>query len=586
MPKLTRPLAATAGALLVAACAFTPDKSPTLDEAFATYSARFVEELMAFYPEWGIYAGHYAHAATLTIPDAARRAAELDFAERHLAELDKFDLASLSPAHRTDLALIRNELEATRWSLTAYRGWSWNPAEYNVAGPFALLINTDYAPFETRLRTVLARLERVPDYYAAARASIETPTLEHVRLAIQQNQGALGVFGDDLIAKVEASALSADEKTLFKTRVAAARAAIGDYISWLKELEQRYANGGARSFRLGEALYEPLFAYQIQSGYTARELYERALAEKERLHARMAQLASELWPKYMGDEPPPSDRLELIGRLIAKLSERHVAREELFAQIKRQIPLLESFVAERQLLTQDPTKPLIVRETPEYMRGVAGASINAPGPFNPNAETYYNVTPLDHYTPEMAESYLREYNHWILQILNIHEAIPGHYTQLVHANKSPSVIKSLLGNGAMVEGWAVYAERMMLENGWGGHEPEMWLMYGKWNLRVVCNTILDYGVHVLGMSQEEALKLLTKEAFQTEAEAREKWRRVTLTHVQLTSYFAGYAEIYDFREQQKRALGERFDLRTFHDRFLSYGNAPIKVIRELMTSQP
>jgi len=208
--------------------------------------------------------------------------------------------------------------------------------------------------------------------------------------------------------------------------------------------------------------------------------------------------------------------------------------------------------------------------------------VNAPGPYDATANTYYNVSPLDGYTEEQAESYLREYNHWILQILNIHEAIPGHYTQLMHANKSPSKIKSIFSNGAMVEGWAVYSERMMLENGYGDNEPEMWLMYSKWNLRVVVNTILDYRVQVLGLERQAALDLLMNEAFQERTEAEGKWRRATISQVQLTSYFTGYSEIYAFREELKQRLGENFDLRTFHNKFLSYGSAPIPVIRNSM----
>jgi uncharacterized protein (DUF885 family) len=223
-----------------------------------------------------------------------------------------------------------------------------------------------------------------------------------------------------------------------------------------------------------------------------------------------------------------------------------------------------------------------VRETPLHKRGIAGASIDSPGPYDPDAPTYYNVTPLDDLPEENAESFLREYNRWMLPVLNIHEAIPGHYVQLVYANRSPSLIKSIFGNGAMIEGWAVYAERMMLESGYGDHKAEAWLIYSKWNLRSVTNTILDYSVHVLGMSEAEALDLLIRQAFQTEQEAREKWRRVTLTSVQLTSYFSGYAAIVDLREQLKRERPGRFDLKRFHEQFLSYGNAPVRVIRELM----
>jgi uncharacterized protein (DUF885 family) len=191
---------------------------------------------------------------------------------------------------------------------------------------------------------------------------------------------------------------------------------------------------------------------------------------------------------------------------------------------------------------------------------------------------------MSDFPPERQQSFLREYNDWMLQILNIHEAVPGHYTQLLHSNRAPSLVKSLLGNGPMVEGWAVYGERMMLENGWGDHAPELWLMLDKFQLRATINTILDYSVHVLGMSEEDALKLLIEDGFQTETEARGKWRRVQLSSVQLTSYFAGFSEIYEFREQQKRALGASFKLKDFHNQFLSYGSVPVKTIKPLMTA--
>jgi uncharacterized protein (DUF885 family) len=281
----------------------------------------------------------------------------------------------------------------------------------------------------------------------------------------------------------------------------------------------------------------------------------------------------------------PADELAKIGQVVARLSEQHVPREQVVAAVREQIPELERWVREHDLLELDPTKPLTVRETPPHKRGIAGASIDAPGPYDPDAPTYYNVTPLDDLSAEGAESWLREYNQWMLPVLNIHEAIPGHYAQLVYANRSPSLVKSIFGNGAMIEGWAVYAERMMLESGYGEHKAEAWLIYSKWNLRSVTNTILDYGVHVLGMSEAEAMDLLTRQAFQTEQEAREKWRRVTLTSVQLTSYFSGYSAIVDLREQLKREQSGQFDLKRFHEQFLSYGNAPVRVIRELMTGR-
>lgn len=576
-------LIVAAAAVLTTSCATAP--AGGADAAFRAWEERFVAELMAFYPEWAIQVGEYRHAARLTVPDAAARTAELAFLDRQRQQLARFDAAALDPLLRADYHQIANFLASADWRQRTLRAWEWDPSEYNVATPFALLLNTEYAPLDERLRTVLARLERVPAYYAAARASIRRPTREHTQLAIQQNRGVLQLFGDELLAQVEGSALDDREKAVFRERVAATRTAVEGYVAWLTELEPTLTPDYARSFRLGRELYEPKFAYDIQSGFTIEQLYERAQGAKERLLVDMEKHARTLWPKYFGRKKPvPQDRNALISQVIAKVSLKHSKPEQFVDDVRAQIPQLERFVREHDLVDQDPTKPLVVRETPPYnpVRGVAIASIDAPGPFNPGAATYYNVNPMSDFTPERQESFLREYNHWMMQILNIHEAVPGHYTQLLHANRSPSVVKSLLGSGPMVEGWAVYAERMMVENGWGNDEPELWLMLDKFQLRTVCNTILDYSVHVLGMSEEEALKLLMQDAFQTETEARGKWRRVQLTSVQLTSYFAGFAEIYDFREQQKLALGAQFSLKDFHNRFLSYGSVPVKLIKELM----
>src|ERR1044072_6728146 len=296
----------------------------------------------------------------------------------------------------------------------------------------------------------------------------------------------------------------------------------------------------------------------------------------------MARISKQLWPKYFGSAPVPEDQLVLIKRMIDTLSIQHVKPAEFQQSIEKQLPALTAFIKEKDLLYLDPTKPLKVRKEPGYMAGGAGASVSAPGPYDKGGNTYYNVGSLQGWEPERAESYLREYNHYILQILNIHEAIPGHYTQLVYANQSPSLLKSILGNGAMIEGWALYTEQMMLENGYGNNEPEMWLMWYKWNLRAVCNTILDYSVHVNNMSKEDAIKLLTQEAFQQQAEAEGKWKRVSVTSVQLTSYYTGYKEIIDLRNAYKEKMGDKYNLKEFNEKFLSYGSTPVKYIRQLM----
>jgi uncharacterized protein (DUF885 family) len=321
------------------------------------------------------------------------------------------------------------------------------------------------------------------------------------------------------------------------------------------------------------------------SAYTPEEVFKKAVAHKQDLHNKMYEIASKLWPEQMGSEKMPEDTLKVIRMVIDKLSVRHVQPDSFQTAIEKQLKELADFVNKKNLIYMDPSKPLVVRREPDYMAGVAGASINAPGPYDKKGNTYYNVGSLSGWPKEKAESYLREYNHYILQILNIHEAIPGHYTQLIYSNQSPSIVKSILGNGAMVEGWAVYTERMMMEEGYGDNDPAMWLMYYKWNLRATCNFILDYSVHAGDMTKEQALDLLINQAFQQQTEAQNKWRRVSLTQVQLTSYYSGYSEIYEFREEMKKKLGDKFNLKEFHEKFLSFGSSPVKDIRELMLKE-
>ncbi len=553
---------------------------------FDSYKENFVLELWKVYPSWASSVGYHKYDSVLLIPDDASRNNELSFCRAHLDSLKKFKLAELSDLNKIDYYLIENQLKYAQWGITEEKAYEWNPASYNVSESFANMLGNDYADLNSRLRNFYVRMGAVSDYYSAAKHNIKNPTKEHTILAMEQNSGGLSVFTDDLNEALKKSTLPDTEQAAIKERATQVVSAIKRYTSWLGKLP----NPNPRSFRLGKELYAKKFEYEIQSGYTADEIFKKAQQHKDELLVKMHDITSKLWPKYMAGKPMPGDRLAAIRQMIDVLSLNHVQADSFQAAIEHQLPELVAFIKNKDLIYIDPSKPLVVRKEPGYMAGVAGASINAPGPYDKNGNTYYNVGSLSGWDKDKAESYLREYNHYILQILNIHEAIPGHYTQLVYANQSPSIIKSILGNNAMIEGWAVYGERMMLENGYDGDQgvnsteasPEMWLMYYKWNLRSTCNTILDYSVHTKNMSKEDAMNLLVNEAFQQQAEAEGKWNRVSVTQVQLDCYFTGYTEIYDLRESLKQSMGAKFNLKKFHEQFLSYGSAPVKYIKQLM----
>lgn len=558
------------------------------DKNFDAFKERFVESLWKQFPGWASGQGYHKYDSILVIPNETSRNSDLLFCKNYLDSLKSFDLNSLSDNNKTDYHMIEDQLKSSQWYITDYKSFEWNPSDYNVCGSFAEMLANNYDSLDNRLRNFYSRMKHIPAYYASAKQYLKNPTLEHTQLAISQNLGGLSAFDADLKIAIEKSGLSSEEKKNILLRAEESTKVIKDYTNWLQQLK----NDSPRDFRLGKLLYDKKFEHDIQSGYKAEQIYQKAIEHKKELHSKMYELALGLWDKYItepeklvagkkGFTPKPKDSLALIKQVVDKISVRHVAADSFQTEIEHQIPKLVEFIKQKDLIYIDPSKPLVVRKEPAYMAGVAGASISSPGPYDKNGNTYYNVGGFTGWSKEQIESYLREYNHYILQILNIHEAIPGHYTQLVYSNQSPSIIKAIFGNGAMVEGWAVYTERMMLENGYE-NSPEMWLMYYKWNLRTTCNTILDYAVHVKNMSKEEAMSLLINQAFQQQAEAEGKWKRVTLTQVQLCSYFTGYKEIYDFREELKTKQGDKFNLKQFHETFLSYGSAPVKYIKELM----
>ena len=281
----------------------------------------------------------------------------------------------MSDNNKTDYYIIENQLHSIIWSINEFKSFEWNPAEYNVSRAFANMINENYDAAENRLRNFHKKMKAVPAYYAAAKENIKNPTAEHVQLAIDQNLGGISVFEKDLPKALAEVEFPEEEKQEIIDRSKETVKAIIDYVEWLKA----YKNKQPRSFRLGNDLFAKKFEYNIQSAYTAEQMFKKAMNHKADLHEKMFEIADGLWEKYMGDERKPEEKLVLIKKVIDKISEKHVKPEEFQAAIEKQIPELTAFVNEKDLLYLDPSKPLVVRREPDYMAGVAGASITAPG---------------------------------------------------------------------------------------------------------------------------------------------------------------------------------------------------------------
>ncbi len=369
----------------------------------------------------------------------------------------------------------------------------------------------------------------------------------HAETAIQQNRGLMSIV-DSMIVPVMKELPQADRERL-EQAIETARAAAAEQQTWLENELLPRANG---DFRIGAALYDRKLAFALNSPLSRKEI--RALAEREYELVRneMYELAKQV---YLGmhpytafpDNPDESYKQAIIRAALEVAYRQMPPRDGIVETAREYLQQASDFVVEKDIVTM-PEEPVEIIVMPEFQRGIALAYLSPPGPLDKGQKAFYAVAPLPaDWSDTQVESFLREYNLYSVQNLTIHEAVPGHYLQLALSNRHPSALRSALWSGPFVEGWAVYAERVMIDAGYLDNDPLMRLINRKWYLRSITNAIIDSAIHVDGMTRDEAMKLMIEGGFQEEREAAGKWVRAQLTSAQLSTYFVGYQEHTDLR---------------------------------------
>jgi uncharacterized protein (DUF885 family) len=286
------------------------------------------------------------------------------------------------------------------------------------------------------------------------------------------------------------------------------------------------------------------------------------------------------------EQPTPEQQQAAIKAALELANAERTPRTGVVEYARQTLRETTDFVRAKNFVTV-PDEPLEIIVMPEFQRGVAVAYCDSPGPLDKGQRTFYAVSPIpDEWTDAQVDSFLREYNTRSIANLTIHEAMPGHYLQLAHSNRYPSTLRAMLGSGPFIEGWAVYAERVMQEQGFRGGDPLMQLVRLKWYLRSITNAIMDSAIHVDGMTRDEAMRLMVETGFQEEREAAGKWVRAQLSSAQLSTYFVGYQEHSDLRAAAEQRAGGKLDIKSYHDQVLSYGSPPVRLVRALMFDQP
>ena len=560
-----------------------PDDKDNLNSNYQQFQVRFLDAYWKENPTEAINAGYGKYYDVLPMPDSATFSNNIKFCKGWLDSLSNYKYDQLNDDNKINYAIVQNELKRTIWYIDTFKIQQWNPSNYNIGGQCYSIITQNFAPLNKRLNILSQHLKHADDYYNAALKTIKNPTKEYTLLAIQQNEGSLDVFGKSLADSINASTLSTPDKDTLQKNIALTVVAVKNYITALQKLVADKQTT-FRDFRIGKTLFAQKFKYDLVTDYTPLEIFNKATAAKILFHQKMFVIADTLWPKYCAGLVKPADSLLLIKTVLDKISLKHAKAADVVNTATNLIQQLQQFVVSKNLFKYDTSYPLKVRIMPAFMGGVAIANAEFTPPYLKSGITYYNVADITKMPVADAESELREYNNYSLQFLSIHEGMPGHCMQGVYSNKqsADNIIKSVFQNGAMIEGWAVYTEQMMMENGWGNNAPELWLTHYKWRLRELSNVLVDYGLQCLNYTEADVTKLLTRETFQEAAQVKEKFHRATVSQVQLCSYFTGLTDILALKEAYKARQGASYKLINFHEKFLSYGSSPVKYISEMM----
>jgi uncharacterized protein (DUF885 family) len=577
-----------------------PAGAGAADRTFYTIADRYLEDSFRLNPTLATSAGYHRYDGTLEDLSPAGLRAVADMARRYRDELAPIDAGALSASARIDLGLVRNDLDATLFSLDELKTYERDPQAYvNLLGNATLYLTLqppDSPVWPERLAALRQRMKAIPRLLAAARQNLKNPSRVLTDLVIDTNAGNLAFFETTVPGLYDKA--GADRKALEEEN-ARAIAALKGFQTWLQE-ELRSRSTG--DWRLGAGLWTKKLRLTLQSSMTPEEIVRRARESLDADRRRMLEVATPLhaamYPDHRHDETGDERINVIVGEVLRRVCTHHSTRESLFGDVQKAAARIKAYIRERGLIGLPPDDDnFAIEPTPGFLDGVAVAFFNPPPVLEPELKKSFWISSVPRGgTPEKdraaEESYLREYNLYALQGLTIHEAFPGHYVQFWYALRSPyaTLYKKHLSSGTFAEGWAVLAERMMYESGYASGEPENLLIHLKQQLRAPLNAILDARLHTSAMSDEEAdrfaLDLMQRLGFQEETEAKGKLRRAKVSSTQLSTYFVGYLELSDMLAEARRREGAAFDLKRFNERLLNLGTIPPRDARALLAETP
>lgn len=559
-----------AGVLAVLAFVPRPDVAAE-PSPFAAFVDDYYSTLFAWDPTQATYAGIHDHddkLADFSAANVARRKAALEKYRLRLAAIREGKLAE---AEAIDAATLDGAIRAELLELETVRDWKRNPVLYvgKPAEAIDLLMKRSFAPPAERLKSIVGRLKAAPAILEAMKANVENPPREFADLGLIVAKGSAGFFRNDLATWAKTAA-GTDVKLLaeFEAANKAVVAAFESAATWLETDLLPRAKG---SYAIGaDAFMKKLEAEEMLDIPLDRLL---AIGEANLKRDRDAFAAT---AKLIDPKKTPFD-------VLAQLSEDHPKPEDLVGATRGTIERTRKFLIDKNIVTVPSEVRPTIAETPAFARTGGFASMDTPGAYETKAtEAFYYVTPPEtDWEPKRKTEHMRQFNSTAMDVITIHEAYPGHYLQFLNAKLYPTKVRKLYTCGTNVEGWAHYAEQMIVDEGYGNGDPKIRLAQLSEALLRDCRYIVGIKLHTEGWTVERGKKYFVEQGYVEPEVAFQEARRGTYNPTYLY-YTLGKLQILKFREDYRKAKGADYSLKTFHDEFVRQGGLPIKLIRRIL----
>ena len=556
------------------------------DKKLETFFKAYLDERFTLRPALATELGDHRFDAQLEDLSPASREKWREQTQQTLAELPRqVNYSKLTRPAQIDFEILKHSLTAELWLTENFHPFETDPRTYNgyINDSVYLALTQSTLPLETNVANSIARMALISRVVAASRQNLKNPSRTHTETAIRQNRGAIdfyerGIY--DFAGKTH-------QLAALKTAAVPVVACLKDYQTFLEKDLLPTANG---EWRIGADKFAHKLELELDAAVSADQVMADAESEFARVEREMYVVARQLWSRYYPKQPLPPDDAEgrhaTVRKVMEAVSKEHGKASDLVRDMKDRVARIKKFITANDILRLPDPDHCTVVEMPEFKRGNSTAYMEAPPPLDPNATGHLAVSPPPRdWDAQRVNSYLEEYNNYMLDILTIHEGYPGHSVQLEYMNRNPSLIRKVLQSGVYIEGWAVYTEQMMLDQGYGNGDLALRLNQLKFYLRAVANTILDHKMHCSNLSDDEALKFLMDDCFQSEGEARLKIIRSKQSSCQLSTYFVGRMAHYRLRQAVQREMGDKFVLGRFHEAVLEPGAVPVKYLPEIVRGE-